>query len=301
MNICCTSDFCGSQGDFGSRIREIAETGFTHYFWCHQWNTDFLYTKPELDEIRKVQKSAGLKLLDIHGSAGSEKRWFSTTEYIRKAGVELVKNRLEMLDALEGEGVLVMHAPNVKYFLPEVITPEENDAKNNAARAEFEAVCRSLDELMPELEKRNRKIAIENLCRDDWSMIDAYLERYPAERLGICYDCGHANIYRDRMDQMDKRKSRLEATHLHDNNGTGDQHKPVFTGTIDFGRLAKVIATSAYKRPLSFELSMRNTSFWDTEKDAYGQTEAARRAFLADAFKGCSRFAEMVEKARSGN
>ena len=154
MNICCTSDFCGSQGDFGSRIREIAEAGFTHYFWCHQWNTDFLYTKPELDEIKKVQKSAGLKLLDIHGSAGSEKRWFSTTEYMRKAGVELVKNRLEMLDALEAEGVLVMHAPNVKYFLPEVITPEDNDAKNNAARAEFEAVCRSLDELMPLLTSR---------------------------------------------------------------------------------------------------------------------------------------------------
>ena len=69
----------------------------------------------------------------------------------------------------------------------------------------------------------------------------------------------------------------------------------------NFGRLAKVIATSAYRNPPSFELSMRNTPFWDPEKDAHGQTEAARRAFLADAFKGCSRFAEMVEKARSGN
>ena len=298
MNICCNSDYCGGMGDFGSRIREIAGAGFTHYFWCHQWNTDFLYTAPELEEIKKVQKSAGLRLLDIHGSSGNEKRWFFPTEYIRKAGVELVKNRLEMLDALEGEGVLVMHAPNLKYFVEGHVTPEEHEAKNKAAREEFEAVCRSLDELMPLLEKYDRKIAIENLQRDDWSFIDAYLTRYPAERLGICYDCGHANILRDRMFEMDKRKSRLAATHLHDNDGTGDQHKPVFTGTVDFGKLAGIIASSAYKGPLSFEISIRNTPFWDPEKDVYNQTPEARKAFLASSYQGCLKLAEMVEAAR---
>ena len=94
MKICCTSDCCGGNGVFVSRIHEIAEAGFTHYFWCHQWNTDFIYTAPEYAEILKAQKEAGIKLLDIHGSRGHEKCWYSPTEYIRKAGVELVKNRI---------------------------------------------------------------------------------------------------------------------------------------------------------------------------------------------------------------
>lgn len=298
MKICCTSDFCGGSGDFVSRIHEIAEAGFTHYFWCHQWNTDFLYTAPEYDEILKAQKEAGIRLLDIHGSRGNEKCWYSSTEYIRRAGVELVKNRIEMLSALEGEGVIVMHAPYTEFY-HESIPAEKTDEACRTAKIQLECVLRSLDDLMPVLEKHNTKIAIENLINDDWGLMDTYLNRYPAERLGICYDCGHANIRGNRMAEMEKRKSRLIATHLHDNNGSGDQHKPVFTENIDFDALAKLIASSSYKNPPSFELSMRNTPFWDESKaTALEQSAESRKAFLKDAYEGCKKLASMIEAAR---
>lgn len=299
MKLCCNSDYCGGTGDFASRIREIAETGFTHYFWCHQWNTDFLYTAPEFAEIRRVQKETGLKLLDIHGSSGSEKCWFSTTEYIRLAGVELVKNRIEMLTELEGTGVIVMHAPHTK-FAHESAPAEDNAAQHQQAKLLQEAVFRSLDSLMPVLEKHNTKIAIENLIRDDWGLMDSYLDRYPAERLGICYDCGHANIHTNSMPEMEKRKNRLIATHLHDNDGTGDQHKPVFTGNIDFDKLAKLIASSSYREGiLSFELSMRNTPFWDAaQPNALMQSAESRKAFLKDSYEGCLKLGKMTEEAQ---
>lgn len=298
MKICCNSDFCGGTGDFTSRIYELAEAGFTHYFWCHHWCTDFIYTAPEFEEILRIQKDAGIKLLDIHGSRGQEKLWYSTTEYIRRAGVELVKNRIEMLSALEGEGVIVMHAPFTEFIAGDV-TPEANAANNKQERIALEAVFRSLDALMPVLEKHNTKIAIENLIRDDWGLVDSYLERYPAERLGICYDCGHANMFGNRMGEMEKRKSRLIATHLHDNNGQADQHKPVFTESIDFEALAKLIATSSYKNPPSFELAMRNTPFWNSEKPTpQEQTPENRKAFLKSAYEGCLKLAKMIEAAR---
>ncbi|MBR2374086.1 MAG: sugar phosphate isomerase/epimerase [Lentisphaeria bacterium] len=298
MQICCTSDFCGGTGDFISRIHEIAEAGFTHYFWCHHWNTDFIYTAPEYAEILKAQKEAGIKLLDIHGSRGCEKCWFSTTEYIRKAGVELVKNRIEMLTALEGEGVIVMHAPYTEFY-PEPIAETKAAETRKLVRIQHEAVLRSLDDLMPVLEKHNTRIAIENLINDDWGLMNNYLDRYPAERLGICYDCGHANIHGNRMAEMEKRKSRLIATHLHDNNGQGDQHKPVFTESIDFDAVANLIASSSYKNPPSFELSMRNTPFWDAGKaNPLEQTAESRKAFLKDAYQGCLKLAKMIEAAR---
>ncbi|MBE6384445.1 MAG: sugar phosphate isomerase/epimerase [Lentisphaerae bacterium] len=299
MKLCCNSDFCGGTGDFASRIREIAEAGFTHYFWCHQWNTDFLYTAPEYAEIRRIQQETGIKLLDIHGSSGSEKCWFSTTEYIRLAGVELVKNRIEMLSELEGTGVIVMHAPNTKF--PHSSVPgEDNEAQHRQAKLEQEAVFRSLDSLMPFLEKHHTKIAIENLIRDDWGLMNGYLDRYPSDRLGICYDCGHANIHTNNMAEMEKRKSRLIATHLHDNDGNGDQHKPVFSGSIDFESLAKLIASSSYKESIpSFELSMRNTPFWDdSQPNALLQSAENRKAFLKSSYEGCRKFAAMIETAR---
>ena len=52
----------------------------------------------------------GLKLLDLHGSVGKEKNWFANVEYQRLAGVELVKNRIDMTEKL-GCDAVVMHIP----------------------------------------------------------------------------------------------------------------------------------------------------------------------------------------------
>ena len=298
MDICCATGYCGSNGDFTSRIYEIAEAGFTHCSWGHQWCTDFIYCPSEIAEIRKVLQSAGIKLLDIHGSKGGEKCWYSPTEYMRLAGVELVRNRIEMLAELGGSGVIVLHGPNTKFY-HETISAEDTEKRCKNALIWIDYAFRTLDELMPTLEKCNTKIAIENLIRDDWGLVDRYLERYPAERLGICFDCGHANILGNRMGEMEKRKSRLVATHLHDNNGVQDLHKPLFTETIDYEALAKLIASSSYKDSVPcFELSMRHTPFWDESKEAPEQTPENRKAFLKDAYEGCVKFAKMIEAAK---
>ena len=51
-------------------LRLIGEAGFTHLHWCHQWNTDYLYSTYEIAQCKKWLQEYGLKLLDIHGSMG---------------------------------------------------------------------------------------------------------------------------------------------------------------------------------------------------------------------------------------
>lgn len=300
MKLCCVTSFCGHTGDFASRLYELAEAGFEYCSWGHQWCTDFLYTAPEITEICRVMKDAGIKILDIHGSKGAEKCWFSPTEYIRLAGVELVRNRIEMLAELGGEGgAVVLHGPNTK-FSHESIPPEKTERMTRDALIQIEYAFRTLDELMPVLEKCNVKIAIENLIWDDWGLVDRYLERYPAKRLGICFDAGHANILGNRMNEMEQRKSRLVATHIHDNDGVHDLHKPLFTESIDCEALAKLIATSSYKDQVPcFELSMRNTPYWNEAFEyPWEQSEENRKAFLKDACESCARFGAMIEAAK---
>ena len=282
MNICCTSDFCGSQGDFGSRIREIAETGFTHYFWCHQWNTDFLYTKPELDEIRKVQKSAGLKLLDIHGSDGSAGtfQWASTDETYRRLGVELVYNRLRLFAMLRGEGALMMH-------IPFYVVGQTEEQRAQVSRR-IGAVCRSLDELVPACQSLGMRIALENTPGDTFEAHSELFRRYPVDIIGLCYDSGHGNIRDARgechgLEHLEEHLDRLMALHLNDNDGSGDQHMPPFYGTVDWTRLVGDIRRSAYPRMLSFELSILNTPFKDDPA-----------AFCADAHERCMRVAALT-------
>ncbi|MGN0878407.1 MAG: sugar phosphate isomerase/epimerase family protein [Oligosphaeraceae bacterium] len=286
MNIAVNTDFLSGQGCPQPALRAIAEAGFTHLHWCHQWCTDFLYSPSEIRQIGCWLREYGLRLLDIHGSAGQEKVWFSTEEYVRQAGVDLVRNRLEMLHELGGTGALMMHIPCFQHGN----SPERNEQ----VRRQVDALRRSLDELMPTLERLDTRIAIENMWSDTFEVIHQLLQDYPAHRLGICYDSGHANgRILPGIDAGERDKHRLMALHLHDNDGLADQHQPPFMGTLDWNRLAAIIASSGYPREISFEIAMRCTPFYNPELKA-NQRPQDIADFLRDAYDRCRRFTVMV-------
>ncbi|MDP6124509.1 MAG: hypothetical protein QGH20_01990 [Candidatus Latescibacteria bacterium] len=107
-----TTDYAEDKGDPSEYLRRIAEAGFSHTHWCHHWNTDFMYSLGEIEQIGWWLDEFGLKVLDLHGSCGPEKNWGSSKEWERAAGVELVKNRIDMADRLEGDEV-IMHIPGI--------------------------------------------------------------------------------------------------------------------------------------------------------------------------------------------
>lgn len=254
-----TTDYARDRGHPENDLQRIARAGFSHVHWCHHWNTDFLYGPAELEQIAAWLAELGLCALDLHGSAGLEKNWTSPMEYQRRAGVELVANRLEMTARLGGN-VVVMHG------------------------GWWEALRRSLDDLAPRARDLGVRIAIEN---GDWALIGQALEAYPPELLGVCYDCGHGNIPGDGLDQLERHKDRLIAIHLHDNDGTADQHRLPFTGTVDWARLMGIIARSSYGGCISLEVSMRNEGIADEDE------------FLARAFGIGTQLSEMLAQARA--
>lgn len=291
MKIALNTDYLASTGDPEKYLNFMAEAGFTHVHWCHQWNTDFLYSPSELSQYKKILKRNGLTLLDIHGSSGQEKCWCSTDEYCRKAGVDLVINRMEMLVELEGEGVLMMHAPYCGELASE-------DVKKRILPPQIEAQMRSLDELIPAMDRYNVKIALENLPADTFEILPQYLNEFPAEWIGVTFDSGHANmISRAGLELIRNVKDRIEALHLHDNDSSGDQHQPPFYGNIDWANIVKLIRESSYSttgRPLSFELVMRNTPFYMNELEK-NQPDEQIKAYLADAYDRCKKVVEMYE------
>lgn len=239
-----TTDFAADRGDPSPHLRRIAEAGFTHVHWCHQWNTDFLYADAEIAQTAAWLSEYSLCLLDLHGSDGVEKKWNSAKEYERLAGVELVANRIAMTATLGGDAV-VMHTGSP------VAGCEEGF---------WSALRRSLDTLQPLARKRQVRLAIEN---GDWSVIRTLLSEYPAEFLGVCYDCGHGNMAPGSLEQIDAARDRLVAVHLHDNDGRSDLHSPLFTGSVPWPRLAAILARSAYRKPLSLEVNMRHAAIRD--------------------------------------
>lgn len=259
--LAITTDYLTDRGDAAPYLRRIAAAGFTHVHWCHEWNTDFEYDPSMVAQIGRQLAECGLKLLDLHGSAGLTRRWFAPTEAERLDGVALVRNRLEMTARLGGQTV-IMHAH------PAFLDP----------------LRRSLDALQPVAKQHGVRIAIENEA--EFAMPRLLLREYPPEFLGLCYDAGHGNIAdRHGLDELAAVTDRLIAVHLHDNDGTADQHQLPFTGTVDWPRLARLIAQSSYRQCISLEVVMRPP----------GRTDEAE--FLARAFVAGGRLTEMIAAA----
>jgi len=265
--LAIATDYAASTGDPEPYLQRIARAGFTRVHWCHHWNTDFLYSTHEVRQVKAWLGQYGLSLLDLHGSVGPEKDWASEKEYRRLAGVELVRNRLQMVCELGGD-VVVMHST----------LPRDPGAPDSG----WSSLRRSLDELEPEARRLGVRIAIEN---GDWGVIRRILAAYPPDYIGLCYDSGHGNLVPDGLDQLEALKDRLLAIHLHDNDGSADQHKLPFTGTVDWERLTGILARSAYRRGVTLETLM------------HGQGIESEEEFLSQAFRAAGRLSAMVEAA----
>ena len=258
MDLSMTTDYTTGDGDPSPYLKRIAEAGFTHIHWCHQWHTDFIYTEPEVAAIEGWLNDYGLKLLDLHGSSGTEKDWVSPVEYQRQAGVELTKDRIEMTARLGGD-VVIMHIR----FEPD-----------------WDPLWRSLDELRSFARQRGVRIAIEN---GKLPAVSNVLARYEPEYVGLCYDSGHGNLGFMDLDSLETYQDRLLSIHLHDNDGQADYHRLMFTGTVDWERLAKIIAASSYSKCISMEVGRGED---DDET-----------AFLKQAYADGVKFTAMVQAA----
>ncbi len=136
------------------------------------------------------------------------------------------------------------------------------------------------------------RIAIEN-GEDNFGLIRELFAAYSADILGLCYDCGHGNLPAGEarraigLDELETLKERLAVVHLHDNDGARDMHWLPFTGTVDWDRLARLMADSGYAKCVSMESNMH------AHQDIRDE-----RAFLAQAFEAGGRLSNMIGEAR---
>jgi sugar phosphate isomerase/epimerase len=209
-----------------------------------------MYPDDEIEQIRQWFKEFGLRLLNLHASTGKDKYWVSQNEYQRMAGIELVKNRLQMTARLGGD-VLIIHIPSTE--------PPESRAMW------LVQIRKSLDQLEPYARHHSVRIALENMEGDDWEMLETLISKYDPGFIGLCFDSGHANLSGHTFDHLEKLKDRLIAIHLHDNDGLTDQHQIPFSGTVDWEKLSSIIARSSYGGCVNLEVTIRESGYSNEE------------------------------------
>ena len=271
MDLSITTDYVTYLGNPQPYLRRIAEAGFTHIHWCHEWNTFHHYSDKEFKLIKKWLEDFGLKLLDLHAPHGVGAGWGSGIEEERLATVRLISNRIDMTANLAGRAI-VLHLP-------------PKASKSRDLSTYYASLHRSLDELEPHATRLSIKIALENMHNDNFEDLKLLFSAYDPEFLGLCYDSGHGNIGTSGLDNLERFRDRLVAVHIHDNNGMHDQHDLPFSGTVDWARLAQLIATSSYTGCVSLESNMRGQKFEESD-------------YLSRAYQAGLALAHMIEKER---
>ncbi len=271
MHLSVTSDFFNSHDDPVPHLHAIRSAGFTFVHFCHEWDTDLVYSPERVREIANELLDLGLSVNNLHASEGKETSWGSEGREHREKGVLLVKNRMGMAAEL-GADTVILHA--------------------SVGRSQ-EAQRRSLEELLPFAERIGVRIALENLPGQGFSRALPLVREFRHEMLGYCLDTGHAVLNDpegfDDLAEVEANPTKLYALHLQDNDGSGDQHRLPFTGRVPWKRVARMIAAAPYSGCLTFEVMSINESYPD------------HASFLEEAFSRGKTFdAMVVEAAREG-
>ncbi|PWJ50418.1 sugar phosphate isomerase/epimerase family protein [Faecalicatena contorta] len=222
------------------QIKMLAEAGFTHTQWMQNWEGEYLYSKSEMFQARDVLRYYDICAHSIHASEGGKrtiwingkkvfrnryrledirKDYTSTNEYLRLAGVDLLKNRIDLCTYI-GASVMVLHMQ-----LPYMLFEEKPEEKT----AYYKQVMKSFDEVKEYAKAAGVRIALENMIctpqKYQDEQFDMMFGRYDSDFLGFAYDSGHGALMcrEDYYHFLKKYNDRLYATHLQDNASISDE------------------------------------------------------------------------------
>lgn len=158
------------------------------------------------------------------------------------------------LDTLSGEELTAMYMRSIddcaEHGIPAaVIHVTSGNAPPPPALIGLERMKR----VSERAERRGVNLALENLRKPEY--IDYIYEHIDSGRLKFCYDSGHENCYSKGIDLLHKHAARLCALHLHDNDGTADQHLLPGDGAVDWAHIKTALTEANYRGNITLEVT----------------------------------------------
>ena len=221
-------------------------------------------------------KNAGFKNVFIQWH---NKEWECSQEeqleYIRKIGLHVIFAHLgyQNINSIWEEGEIGDKL--VDRFIDDIRICKENDINlvimhvttKFVAPLYNEIGLNRIKKIVDYAKELDVKVAFENLKIKGY--IDYIIKNIDNDNVGICYDVGHCHAhFKDEFD-WDLFKNRIFAVHLHDNDGTEDQHLLPFEGNIDWKYLIKKLKEANYNGPITMELCYRRKYLDITVEDFY--------------------------------
>ena len=206
----------------------------------------------ELQRLMSQLAASGVRVHSVHAPFGPRYDVSSLDDEIHERGVD------GMLDSIELASVL--SAPNVIIHASDVVS--------EGRRRRFDRARGVLREMSLVAKESGVMLALENLppgyLGSDPDDIMALLEGTDSESARLCFDTGHANLSGSFVQFAEALLPYASTTHLHDNDGTADQHRFPGEGTIDWPRFGAAYRASGSRASLMLECKLPEKMLWST-------------------------------------
>ena len=243
-----TADFKSlPDDDYLERVRHVAKAGFKYIdlslYNINKKNNPFMQDNFEeyVKELKKLAEELGIKYVQAHlpNCNPMDKEHFD--EYVNCT-----------IRAIEACGMLGIENAVIHTGWMDGVTKEEY----------FEINYNALKPLFSAMEKNNVNVLIENSTKANMGEkyffltgreMKEFIEYVNHPLLHACWDLGHANIEGHQYEDIMTLGDDLRAIHVHDNNGKGDEHVALFTGTVNIDEVINALIDIGYKGYFTFE------------------------------------------------
>lgn len=220
--------------------------------FCARQHLDYR-DRAQINELGHWFKDSELKLHSLHSPMYSDDVWGRSgpNSYINIT--EPVKSkRLTMLDDIK-RALDIADVIPFRYLIQHIGVSDEEYTEHKV-----EAAFTALEEINLFARERGVEVLLENIPNELSSAerLVHFLDQTHL-KMNFCLDVGHANLNEGISTAFTIMKGRIRSTHLHDNNGTEDNHFwPFFsqTGTIDWKDTMRLLRSLPGQYPMLLEL-----------------------------------------------
>lgn len=263
-------------------MREFASNGAKHLIVSDGLFRIIMQDGSLAKKISEEMKQEGLSFIDGHAPCGEFLDLNCPEESLRNEMITRHKLALNIAASL-GLETLTIHC-GLDFVRADV-----------PLQLHIQRVKDALEELLNEAEKCKVIIAIENIwtpnCQPD-VLLDIKKD-FPSDYLGFCYDAGHANLIDEnhvhcfnqtqndwlkilKLDKVKWENRALEkmlphvvTCHLHDNDGSSDQHRRIGSGNVNWQHIKSLLMQAPRLKCIQSEVhpDLANASIKDLCSD----------------------------------
>jgi sugar phosphate isomerase/epimerase len=230
-------------------LKAVADHGFSFMdIWGHVPWFD-IRSSAMAAELKAMVEAQGLRIRCMHAPCEVDWDISSEDEAVRRKSVEEVILSIDRCRELDGE-IVVIHPGR------EIEARGADAAKEHGRRIELS--IRSFVDIIEAARDKGILVAVENAWANEVGGREEYwvrlMDTLDPKVAGICYDSSHANINPGSNEMIARSKYPIITTHLSDNQGQYDEHKPPFEGTVDWRKTLKLLLDKGFEGPWLLEI-----------------------------------------------